>query len=95
MFNLSCYTFYYSMMKLKTGERLEWAPCGYIGCCLLFLIPAMYFFTQVMMMMMGSHKITESVTRNSFQNEKSSLLSPAESRYKKIGLMIIFLDTYH
>ena len=78
MFNLSCYTFYYSMMKLKTGERLEWAPCGYIGCCLLFLIPAMYFFTQVMMimmMMMGSHKITESVKIFISEREKFPLVT--------------------
>jgi len=44
--NLASYYFYYCIMKILSGEHLHIGPIIYLVCCMITLLPAMYFFTQ-------------------------------------------------
>jgi len=45
-FNLATYYVYYCVMKLHYQETLHTSPMIYIGCCMLCMGTAMYFFVQ-------------------------------------------------
>ena len=45
--NFAFYYTYYSIMKVCYKERLDISSCIYFGCCMMLMIPSIYFFSQV------------------------------------------------